>query len=230
MLAKVATAAGLAVCLSQPVQAATLVFSDDFSSGAASAAFGGAGAVVDAQGYKGEGGFADNFLRNDASGNPAAATTLSLGGLAAHTTVTLAVDIAFIDSWDGTTPPFGPDFFVATLDGAEVFVGNPGAGVVSGVPGVGFVETVPSQNLGFNSGWPDRGFSLILTAPHAASTAAFTFFARGAGWQGGDDESWALDNVRVSTDAVAGVVPLPAALPLIASAFGALFALRRRRG
>jgi hypothetical protein len=33
--------------------------------------------------------------------------------------------------------------------------------------------------------------------PHTSSTLTVEWFASGAGWQAGDDESWAIDNVEV---------------------------------
>ena len=34
--------------------------------------------------------------------------------------------------------------------------------------------------------------------PHIADTLVIEWRATGAGWQGGDDESWAVDNVTVA--------------------------------
>lgn len=224
----------LAVGLGGQSNAAT-VLTETFSSGVANGAIGGAGAVVDGQGYKGKGGFADNFLRNASLGNPAAATTLTLVGLAAHTAITIAFDLALIDSWDSNDGTIAsPDFFNLSLDGLlgfQVTAANAEGsftGLVSG--GAVVAQSVAPQDLGFTLGSPyfnnDRGFRVEYTVPHTASSAIYSFFASGSGWQGGDDESWAIDNVTVSV----APIPVPGALPLLATALGAVALFRRRRG
>ena len=44
--------------------------------------------------------------------------------------------------------------------------------------------------------------------PHTGSTLVIDFYASGGGWQAGQDESWAIDNVEVT------VVPVPGAVLL----------------
>lgn len=216
---------------------ATVVFSTDFSSGTAPAEITGAGIVESVDGYAGINGFADNYLRNksilNATGDKAESTFLSLSGLAAHSLLTVTFDLALIDSWDGVDGAPAPDFFNLVIDGTEVFE-------ISVAPASGTQEVIPatatdrvSGNFAGTDGFffdVDNAFFVTITLSHSASDLLLDFFADGAGWQGGDDESWAIDNLTVSIDGAAAAVPLPAALPLMLSGLGVFgFAQKRRR-
>ena len=182
------------------------VFSDDFSGGAVPAGFSGVGAVVDAQGYKGLADFADNFLRNTANGNPAAATILTLSGLAAHDTVSLDFLLAVIDTWDGSPPNVAaPDIFNVEIDGVSIFSES-----YANLQNLA-TQTAPTSNqviaptqLGFDldfstdSGYDMGDLAAFNGIAHSADTLTIEWFASGAGWQGGSDESWAIDNVSVT--------------------------------
>jgi hypothetical protein len=50
----------------------------------------------------------------------------------------------------------------------------------------------------------------LTNLPHTSSSVTVEFFAGGSGWQGGADESWAIDNVRVDIDTAPEPVPEPA--------------------
>ena len=57
-------------------------------------------------------------------------------------------------------------------------------------------------DLGFNNGWGDAAYDMGVDPTfdgisHTSSTLIIDWFASGAGWQGGIDESWAIDNVEV---------------------------------
>ncbi len=241
-------AAGLLAAGGGSAQAA-VVFFDSFSSGSAAAEFSGAGSVVGVGGYNSINGFADNFLHNDTGAIGAGtglSTNLSLNGLAAHTSMTIEFDLAMIDSWDGTTPPHAPDYFRLLVDSTNAMVVSVDNGEQSTneiVP-TGATNRIPLQQL-FGNGvvanpdpncssyFCDSGFSIALTLAHSSSSALLSFIANGSGYHSGIgalDESWAIDNVRVSTNAVTAV-PLPAALPLFAAGLGllGLFGWRRKR-
>lgn len=197
---------------------ATTVFYDDFE-GASGLA--GAGGIESAQGYHGVNGIDGSFWRNDTK---SLATTLSLSGLARHTLMTLEFDIAFIDSWDGAIGRiYGDDFFNIMVDGVTQLIttnfGGLGDELKDGVYGY----------FGFTAKYDDEAYRLSTTFAHSGDSADISFFANGRKWQAGMDESWAIDNLRVSTNADVGIVPVPATLPLLAGGLGFLvFGFGRR--
>src|SRR5262249_49353682 len=58
---------------------------------------------------------------------------------------------------------------------------------------LGFTKNSFSYDSAYNVGL-DSAFSNI---PHTSSSLTVEWFASGAGWQGGSDESWAIDNLEV---------------------------------
>ena len=202
----------------QSVTAQVVVFSTDFDSGTP-AQFTGVTNTESVQGYSGIGPvgskFGGLFLRNASLSSP---TSLTLTGLPPHTEISLSFLFAAIDTWDGTfsvqTAPV-PDYFNVTVDGTSIFSQtfcnyNLGGGIQTYVPPAEvLLTTKPYPELGFQirPGNPpdfgdsaydlgqDRAFQNIA---HSASTLTISWFANGAGWQGGDDESWAIDNVTVT--------------------------------
>jgi hypothetical protein len=147
-------------------------------------------------------------------------TTLTLTGLPVHTTLTLGFLFAAIDTWDGDFSAVGapvPDYFNVTVDGASVFrqtLSNYRDHVQQTyVPPAGVLLTPrPFPELGWQvrptngAGYPDFGdaaYNLgadpaFANIPHSASSVTIRWFADGSGWQGGDDESWAIDRVSVA--------------------------------
>ncbi len=243
-LAPIASVA-LAIAASTVAHADTIVFMDDFSSGIADPKFSGAGSVVGVGGYGGINGFADNFLHNDTGVIGAGAgqsTILALSGLAAHTSMTIEFDLAMIDSWDGTSGAHAPDFFNLNVDGSSelvVSVDNGESSATEIVPAAA-TDRIPLTQL-FGNGlltdpdctgfFCDSGFSISLTIAHTANSALLSFFANGQGYHsaiGALDESWAIDNVKISTNAISAV-PLPAAFPLFAGGLGLMGLLGWRR-
>lgn len=220
--------------VSQFCKADFVVFESDFN-GAMPTKISGAGSLVGVQGYNGLGPvgnqFSGNFIHNTTA-SPTA-TTLTLTGLAVHTTVNLEFLLAVIDSWDND------DFFVR-IDGNTVFStrfqnsGNGGAQVY--VPPAG-VQLAYREKLGFNPGETPTDFRFLDSAynmgldpafqniPHTSSTMTVQWLpGNGVGlWTGGTDESFAIDNVRVTINAV----PEPTSSVLLVLA-GSLFAIRRR--
>ena len=70
----------------------------------------------------------------------------------------------------------------------------------------------------------DPVFNGIL---HTANTLSIAWYASGIGWQGGDDESWAIDNLSVVLNGVAPV-PEPSTFLLLGSGLVGMVLLRRR--
>ena len=163
--------------------------------------------------------------------------TLTLAGLAAHTQVTLTFDMIVMRTMDGNEPftisAVGPgtlaSVFFENLTGSNLLGGsNHGNG--SGVFGHADAE----NSLGVT---PDVNPGAIETAlyrrsfPFAHSTSDLVITFTYSGLSSLSDESWAIDNVLVETNAqVTTEASTPATLPLAAAGLlGAAFVRRQRR-
>jgi len=140
---------------------------------------------------------------------PAQKTTLTLTGLPEHTSIDLGFLLAIIDSWDGSNSNtnVAPDIFNVDVDGQSIFSETfEGAlGPASYVPPQG-VEIVFKQQRGFNSNWLDSSYNMgndptFQNINHTSNSVTVDFYASGNGWQGGIDESWAIDNVQLCINA-----------------------------
>ncbi len=232
------------------------VYSNNFEGAAVlgagvTAAISGAGATESSQGYSAYG-FGTTLYRNDSLGDPAASTTLTLSGLQAHTSISLGFLLAVIDSWDGmASNGCAPDNFTVRLDGASIFstdFGNVRNGACGPhpqtygtsnallFPGANNFDFDPSStSVGF-SGWNDAAYdmaaeSLFQNIVHSGNTATLEIFASGAGWQGGADESWGVDNLAVTLNGAAAGnnIPEPGSLALLALGLASLGAIRRQQ-
>lgn len=232
--------------------ASVTVYSNDFEgaptvAAGVTAAISGAGGTESSQGYSAFG-FGSTFYRNASLGDPATSTTFTLSGLQAHTSISVGFLLAVIDSWDGTGN-CGPDVFNVKLDGISIFssdfgnVRNNACGPHPQTYGTSNALLFPgptnldfdasSTSVGF-SGWNDAAYDMALESlfqniAHAGNTATFEVFASGGGWQGGDDESWAVDNVQVTLNGVTGTVPEPGTLALLGIGLLGLGAMRRSK-
>lgn len=192
------------------------------------------------QGYAGLGPvgnqFSGNFLRS-ATGNT---VTLTLNGLPTHDTISLSFLFAAIDSLDGTgTFPAG-DFFKIVFDGAtlfsESFANAASYQIQSYSPPAG-VELARRVDLGFSGPggfYTDSAYNFgadprFANFAHTSSSAIIEFFIYGPGNQSLDDESWAMDNLRVSVTTRGSEVPEPASLALLGIGLAGLGATRRRK-
>jgi hypothetical protein len=202
------------------------VFFTDFDAGVPSEITGG-GSAVGVRGFAGFGNagntFGGNFYRN-ASVSPIIETTLTLNNLPTHDSLSIRFLLAFINSWDSDNGNPSPDLFQVRVDGNLVL--SITAANASGSNTYGGDQIAPWGAYWFG-GYNDRGFDLgseaaLQNIPHTASSVVIEFSAAGAGWQGGDDESWGIDNLGVS------VVPAPGTLALTGLA-GLLTARRRSR-
>ena len=161
-----------------------------------------------AQGYSGVGSFGGDFLRNTTGGEPIGTsgepTRLTLTKLPRHSSVNINFLLAIIDSWDGSLPggctTCHPDVFNVRVDGIAVFGESFGFNGPTFVPPLGVLLAI--SPLGFNSDFDDAVYDMGLNPtfdniPHTARTLTIEWFADGAGWQGGDDESRAIDNLEI---------------------------------
>ena len=173
----------------------------------------GTGLGADQRGFLGE------FARNQS-------TTLILNGLAEHTVLTVEFDLYVIRSWDGNNATCGGnasnnkagDQWSVSLAGradpilkttfrnwnndTQEFAGpdypNGGAAARTGAVAVnqlGYTFTTGGKTYQL-----DAVYHFSLPVVHSGPTAELTF--AGHGLQGLADESWGLDNVRVSTSTV----------------------------
>jgi hypothetical protein len=211
--------------------APVLVYSTDFDVALPAEISPGSATLTGVQGYAGLGPvgnqFGGNFLRS-ATGNT---VMLTLNGLPAHDTISLSFLFAAIDSLDGTGSFPAGDFFKIVFDGntlfSESFANADPSQIQSYVPPAG-VQLARHSNLGFSGPggfYTDSAYNFgadptFANFAHTASSVTIEFFIFGVGNQSLDDESWAMDNLRVSVTTRAGQVPEPASglLLLIAAA------------
>jgi len=213
----------------------TVVFSSDLNSAIPAEVTPGTAFLTGVQGYAGLGPstsqFGGSFLRSP-TGN---VVTLSLTSLPAHNAITLDFLFAAIDSLDGSGSFPQGDYFKITLDGVTVFresfANALPSQVQSYIPPPG-VELARLADLGFTPPYPnylDSAYYLgadptFRDIVHSASTATFTFEFEGPGIQGLDDESWAMENLRVSVSAV----PEPTTSTMLLLGMGAVGLIARR--
>lgn len=182
----------------------------------------GGGSFQSAAGFPG---FGTQMLRNDTGGT----TSFAANGLGTHTALRLKFDLAFIDSWDSLDGGCcAPDILFVDIDGTEYqWTVNNALGTVFDV-GPGTVISTGS-NLGFNS-FKDTVVRYEFLIPHTAPNFLFSIRFGGAGFQGGSDESWGIDNFALSAifDR-GGVIPEPATWTMMIAGFGLVGAAARRR-
>ena len=194
---------------------ASAIYSTDFES--APAEWSGSGVVVPT--------FGNKYWANDsAAGSVAGASVLTFTSGTAVAGASLSLLLGIIDTWDNGAAGYGPDSFKVELDGVEVFSAvfdnyqNLGATVASELTTVSY-----GSNL-IGSGANDAAYKLSVNlGALSAGTHTLKFFASGPGWQGGSDESFALDNLSITA------VPEPQTWGLALAGALALGVTRRLR-
>lgn len=133
---------------------------------------------------------------------------LTLDHLPPHASATLAFDLLILKSWDGNSPQYGPDRFkLRVVDGPTLldtsFSNNKKTateGSFQDYPTPGSAPqtgAVAVNRLGYRF-FGDSIYHLEFTFPHDADTLVLEFSSDMYEGKGTEDESWGLDNVRVS--------------------------------
>lgn len=222
---------GISVPASAMTAASVALYSNDFDGNevfypGVTGGLSGETGTESVQGYSAVAGFSGNLLRNATTGNPASYTTLTLSNLPTHTSIDINFLFAFIDSWDSTDGSPAPDWFNVKVDGVSVLQIT--AANASGTNTYGGAVLDPLTHRGWWGNYGERAFDMgpesALSMAHSASSLTIDFFAGGTGWQGGSDESWAIENLQVT----ANPVPLPGAVLFFAPGLAGLLAMRRR--
>jgi len=189
-----------------PVQVASLSFDDMVPRNVTA----GTGTLTPSQGFANLGTegnkFGTHFLRSP-TGNT---VEIVFSDLPPHTSISVGFLFAAIDSLDGEGAFPAGDYFRVDLDGKTVFRETFANALMSQIqtymppPGVVLARHVDLGFSGPGSFYTDSAYDMSVdptfaNLPHTANKATFTFTLEGAGVQDINDESWAIDNVRVAT-------------------------------
>jgi uncharacterized protein (TIGR03437 family) len=161
--------------------------------------------------------------------------TLTLRDLKPHTVMTVAFDLYILKSWDGNNQTYGPDRWSLRVQGGPTlldttFSNNPKTGADLSQ------QNYPVANRPYESGaasvntlgytfYGDSTYHISFNFPHASDTLIVNFSSSLFEGKGTDDESWGLDNVRVSSNADAPMAASAAApwVDLAAHALGSIY-------
>lgn len=133
--------------------------------------------------------------------------SLNLTRLPVHTNLVLSFDLLIVQTWDGNASP-GPDIWeLERGDDASLLLHTTFSNFRSNGRHQSFPENHPAgrhlaqsgasevNTLGYDSG--DAVYHLQFEFPHQTADLSLNFSAQGL--QGLNDESWGLDNVRLSS-------------------------------
>jgi hypothetical protein len=156
--------------------------------------------------------------------------TLTLQHLPAHAMATVEFDLYILKSWDGNNPNYGPDRWSLRVRGGPTlldtaFSNNFKKGEydlsLQDYPAAGSPPQsgrAAANTLGYRF-FGDSIYHLTCRFPHTGETLALDFSSSLFEGKGTADESWGLDNVRVSvqTPAPAAAITSDPPLSLLAS-------------
>lgn len=220
---------------------ATTLYSNNFDGATATYAgvsvtpFAGGAAL---QGMNSLGGFSGNAVVNKTTGNPAGLSELILSNLPTHTSIDVNFLLGFVNSWDGNVNnyPLG-DYLDILIDGnvvATMSVYNYNydatAPVLAGGTEIthGALDNVGGYGFD-NDRIVDMGTAGALSFAHTGSSLTIGIRAYGVGWQGTDDEYWAIDNLSVTAGGLANGVPEPATWAMMIGGLAVVGTASRRR-
>jgi len=137
--------------------------------------------------------------------------TLTLTNLPAHQSLTVAFDLLILKSWDGNSPTYGPDRWQLRVGTNAplvdtTFSNNPKVqteGSYQDSPKAGALQwtgAASTNTLGYKF-FGDTTYHFEFTFAHFEPTFALHFSSSLFEGKGSADESWGLDNVRVSSTA-----------------------------
>jgi hypothetical protein len=185
--------------------------------------------------------YTGNVFRNATGGVPVGTagnlSTWALSGLGAHDHLRVSFTAAFLDSWDSTNGAPSPDYLNIYLDGIQVLQLTSAAASGSVTFLGGGTQVALGDFFDSSGGFysqdriVDMSTASSLTFAHTGSSFVLGISAGGGGWQGGDDESWGIDNLSITTSrSDTRGVPEPATWAMMMLGFGGLgAALRSRR-
>jgi hypothetical protein len=154
--------------------------------------------------------------------------TLTLHNLKPHSFLTVSFDLYVLKSWDGNNPTYGPDRWRLRVQGGPTllettFSNNPKTGAdlsrqnypVANSPHRSGAASV--NTLGYTF-YGDSIYHFRFTFPHAGDTLMLDFSSSLFEGKGTDDESWGLDNVRLSSNSDGPLAALAAGPPVTLAA------------
>jgi len=215
ILSSLALAAGLAI---SSASGQTVVLSTGFNGILLAPIEPGVATLTGVQQYAGLGPvdnqFGGNFLRSP-TGN---VVTITLTGLPAHSAISIDFLFAAIDSLDGTGSYPEGDFLRVNVDGNTIFresFANATAQQDQSYVPAPNVQLARRIDLGFSgpgSYYTDSAYNMyneprFHNIAHTASSVTISFLMEGPGIQSLEDESWAMDNLRIT---VLDSIPCPA--------------------
>ncbi len=135
--------------------------------------------------------------------------SLSLINLPWHESLTLTFDLYILKSWDGNSPAYGPDRFRVNVAGGPTlldttFSNNPKTSTDASYQNYPATNSPPwsgafaTNTLGYGNFFHDATYRLQYVFVHSAGNVTVNFTSSLFEGKGTADESWGLDNVKVT--------------------------------
>jgi uncharacterized protein (TIGR03382 family) len=242
MIRATAIAFAAGACLSHVAVAQTTLYSNDFESGVRGPEWSTNTTIIHHQNFTR---FVGRYSQNESvtltltapqvpsgggSGGSGGSTGGSSGGSTGgpaggdstlYNTFLLSFDLYVLDSWDGDLTPHGPDAFQIWVNGIKHYdhtFANQHQYQSFRAPDIG------PAHMGFNGLYMDSIYRQIAVPFEIGSAETISIKFRSQGLLHLDDESWGIDNVRVTYT----TVPSPGSLCLLGAGLAILVPRRRR--